>query len=182
MEADLQTVGVAVQLVSLKYAIYQPGDGFGMATLDKMTLKAAVLAYPRQTSLFERLVERSAILHKVLITDDRLASRKGLRALMLTQPDIQVIGEAANGEKAIQFIKNNKPDVVIMDAFMPVMNGLEATKLIKSKWKGIRVVILTLHNDIREEALAAGADAFLVKGCSPDDLIKEIRNERRETR
>lgn len=180
MEEDLRAINLATKPVDQKMEINQPGDGFGMTALDKMSLKAAVLAYPRQTTLFDRLVERSAILHKVLITDDRLASRKGLRALMLTQPDIQVIGEAANGESAIQFIKKHKPDVVIMDAFMPVMNGLEATKLIKSEWKGIRVVILTLHNDIREEALAAGADAFLVKGCSPDDLIREIRGERRE--
>ena len=98
---------------------------------------------------------------------------------MLTQPDIQVIGEAANGELAIEFIKKVQPDVVIMDAFMPGMNGLEATRIIKKKWKDIRVVILTLHEDIREEALASGADAFLVKGCPPDKLIDEIRNERR---
>jgi DNA-binding NarL/FixJ family response regulator len=60
------------------------------------------------------------------------------------------------------------------------MNGLEATRIIKKKWRNIRVVILTLHGDIREEAIAAGADAFLVKGCSPDDLIREIKNERRK--
>ena len=141
--------------------------------------QAAVLSYPTQTTLFDRFIGRSAILHKVLITDDRLTSRKGLRALMLTQPDIQVIGEATNGERAIQFIKDHKPDVVIMDVFMPKMNGLEATKIIKKRWRNIRVVILTLHDDIREEAIAAGADAFLVKGCSPDDLILEIKNERR---
>jgi len=141
--------------------------------------QAAVLSYPTQTTLFDRFIGRSAILHKVLIIDDRLTSRKGLRALMLTQPDIQVIGEATNGERAIQFIKDHKPDVVIMDAFMPIMNGLEATRIIKKRWSNIRVVILTLHDDIREEAIAAGADAFLVKGCSPDDLILEIKNERR---
>ena len=141
--------------------------------------QAAVLSYPTQTTLFDRFIGRSAILHKVLITDDRLTSRKGLRALMLTQPDIQVIGEATNGERAIQFIKGHKPDVVIMDVFMPKMNGLEATKIIKKRWSNIRVVILTLHDDIREEAIAAGADAFLVKGCSPDDLILEIKNDRR---
>lgn len=118
-------------------------------------------------------------MRKVLITDDRITSRKGLRALMLTQPDIQVIGEAANGERAILFIEENKPDVVIMDAFMPGMNGLEATKIIKKNWKNIRVVILTLHEDIREEALAAGADAFLIKGCPPEHLIQVIRNEKR---
>ena len=117
---------------------------------------------------------------KVLITDDRITSRKGLRALMLTQPDIQIIGEARDGEKAIQFIEREKPDVVLMDAFMPKLNGLQATKIIKKRWSRIRVVILTLHDDIREEALAAGADAFLVKGCSPDELIREIKNERRK--
>jgi DNA-binding NarL/FixJ family response regulator len=145
-----------------------------------LTLKTAILAFSHQASWFDHPGERSAILRRVLIADDRLASRKGLRALLLTQPDIQVVGEVANGERAIQFIKAEKPDVVIMDAIMPVMNGLEATRLIKDNWRGIRVVILTLHDDIREEALEAGADAFLVKGCSPDDLIREIRNERRK--
>lgn len=149
-----------------------------MTALTTQMLAAAALSYSPQGIIFDRFLERSAILRKVLITDDRITSRKGLRALMLTQPDIQVIGEAANGEKAIQFIHKNKPDVVIMDAFMPVMNGLEATRIIKKKWGGIRVVILTLHSDIREEALAAGADAFLVKGCAPEKLIREIRNER----
>ena len=119
-------------------------------------------------------------MHKVLITDDRLTSRKGLRALLLTQPDIQVIGEATNGEKAIQFIKGNKPDVVIMDARMPKMNGLEATKIIKKNWNDVRVIILTMHDDVREEALAAGADGFLVKGCPADQIIQEIKNLRRE--
>lgn len=150
-----------------------------MTAISYKIFQAAVISYPRQRTVFDRFMERSAILRKVLITDDRVTSRKGLRALMLTQPDIQVIGEAANGEHAIQFIQKTKPDVVIMDAFMPGMNGLEATKIIKKKWREIRVVVLTLHEDIREEALAAGADAFLVKGCPPERLIQEIKNERR---
>jgi DNA-binding NarL/FixJ family response regulator len=140
----------------------------------------AVLSFPLKRSVFDRLRERSATVLKVLITDDRVASRKGLRALMLTQPDIQVIGEAADGKRAIQFIKKEKPDVVIMDAYMPGMNGLEATRIIKKKWQEIRVVFLTLHEGIREEALAAGADAFLVKGCPIDKLMKEIKQERRD--
>ena len=150
-----------------------------MTALSDKFFPAAVLSYPLQRIPYERLLGRSAVLYKILITDDRLASRKGLRALMLTQPDIQVIGEANNGIKAIEFIEKKMPDVVLMDAFMPKMNGLEATRIIKKRWRNIRVVILTLHDDIREEALAAGADAFLVKGCPSDDLILEIRNERR---
>jgi DNA-binding NarL/FixJ family response regulator len=150
-----------------------------MATIQKI-LQAAVLSYPLERPVFDRLRERSAIVLKVLITDDRVASRKGLRALMLTQPDIQVIGEAADGERAIQFITKEKPDVVIMDAYMPGMNGLEATRIIKKKWQEIRVIFLTLHEGIREEALAAGADAFLVKGCAIENLMKEIKKERRD--
>ena len=152
-----------------------------MTAAENLMLQAAVLSYPCQTKVFDRLWERSAILRRVLITDDRITSRKGLRALMLTQPDIQVIGEAANGERAIQFIEQEKPDVVIMDAFMPGMNGLDATKIIKKKWQDIRVVILTLHEDIRAEALAAGADAFLVKGCPPERLIQVVKDEKRGT-
>lgn len=150
-----------------------------MTALSDASFPAAVLPYPLENSLIRRAGERSGILIKVLITDDRITSRKGLRALMLTQPDIQIIGEASNGEKAIQFIEREKPDVVLMDAFMPKLNGLQATKIIKKRWKRIRVVMLTMHDDIREEALDAGADAFLVKGCSPNDLIREIKNERR---
>lgn len=143
-------------------------------------VQAAVLSLPRQRTEVDRLWERSAILRKVLITDDRVTTRKGLRALMLTQPDIQVIGEAADGKRAIRFIEKTRPDVVIMDAYMPGMNGLEATKIIKEKWQEIRVVILTLHEGIREEALAAGADAFLVKGCPIERLIQEIKKEKED--
>jgi DNA-binding NarL/FixJ family response regulator len=158
----------------------QRGDFFRMTAKSIKLMQAAVLSYPRPVSIIDRFVERSAILHKVLITDDRLTSRKGLRALLLTQPDIQVIGEAANGQKAIQFIEQYQPDVVIMDAKMPHMNGLEATRIIKKKWSDIRVIILTMHDDIREEALNAGADGFLVKGCPADQIIQEIKDLRRE--
>ena len=151
-----------------------------MTALSDTFFPAAVLSYPVDKPLVNRYFQRSAILIKVLITDDRITSRKGLRALMLTQPEIQIIGEANNGEKAIQLIEKQKPDVVLMDAFMPKLNGLQATRIIKRRWNRIRVVMLTMHGDLREEALAAGADAFLVKGCSPEELIKEIKNERRK--
>ena len=166
-------------MIELKLKMYPSGEKLRMTAITNNYFQVALLSYSPQTTIFDRFEERSAILYKVLIIDDRLVSRKGIRALMLTQPDIQVIGEATNGEKAIQFVNENKPDVVVIDAFMPVMNGLEATRIIKKRWRNIRVVILTLNDDIREEAIAAGADAFLVKGCSPDDLILEIKNKRR---
>ncbi|MFO8037617.1 MAG: response regulator transcription factor [Anaerolineales bacterium] len=117
--------------------------------------------------------------YRVLIADDRMPSRKGLRALMLTQPDIKVIGEANNGKEAVSFIEKDHPNVVVMDLRMPVMSGLEATKIIKEKWDDIRVIILTLYEEFREEAIDVGADAYLIKGCPPNDLISEIKGERK---
>lgn len=117
------------------------------------------------------------MVYRVLIADDRLTSRKGLRALMLTQPDIKVIGEVQNGHEAIHFLEKHTPDVVIMDLRMPTMGGLEATRRIKEDWSDIRIVILTLYEEYRQKAIEAGADAYLIKGCSPDLLIREIKNE-----
>lgn len=117
-------------------------------------------------------------MHRVLIVDDRLPSRKGLRALLLTQPDIKVIAEAAGGEEALRLTRQLKPDVVVMDIHMPGINGIEATNKIKEFQHRTRVVVLTLHNDRREEALASGADGFLLKGCSPEKIFQMIRNEK----
>lgn len=135
--------------------------------------------YWKQPLILPRFEERSLMKYRVLIADDRMPSRKGLRALMLTQPDIKVIGEANNGKEAVSFIEKDHPDVVVMDLRMPVMSGLEATKIIKEKWDDIRVIILTLYEEFREEAIDVGADAYLIKGCPPNDLISEIKGERK---
>lgn len=111
---------------------------------------------------------------RVLITDDHARSRNSLRALLATWPDIEVVGEAANGQEAVRQVKEWQPDVVLMDARMPLMDGLEATQLIKSKWPRIRVIMLTLYATYKTKALAAGADAFLCKGCSDEKLVGTI--------
>jgi DNA-binding NarL/FixJ family response regulator len=85
-----------------------------------------------------------------------------------------VVGEAANGQEAVGLLEERRADVVVMDARMPVMDGLEATRLIKHKWPGVKVVVLTLYPTYRAKALAAGADAVLVKGCPPEKLLKAI--------
>jgi YesN/AraC family two-component response regulator len=153
-----------------------------MVSLNNGMYLTAAAGYWNQPLILPRSQERSSMKYKVLIADDRLPSRKGLRALMLTQPDIKVIGEANNGKEAVNFIEKDHPDVVIMDLRMPDMSGLEATKIIKEKWDNIRVIILTLYEEFREEAIDVGADAYLIKGCSPDDLISEIKGERRTNR
>ena len=111
---------------------------------------------------------------QVLIVDDRTQTREGLKALLATAPLVQVVGEAADGREAMHLIEVRQPDVVLMDASMPVMDGLEATRLVKAQWPEVRVIVLTIHTALRAEALAAGADAFLVKGCPAGELLAAI--------
>jgi len=111
---------------------------------------------------------------RVLIADDRLSSRNGLKALLVTQLGIEIVGEAADGREAVQLIEQCRPDVVLMDVRMPVMDGLEATRIIKDRWSEVKVIVLTMYSSHQAEALAAGADAFVVKGCAVEDLLQAI--------
>jgi DNA-binding NarL/FixJ family response regulator len=124
---------------------------------------------------------------RLLIADDAARSRDGLRALLdtlrlrrwsdtpLEYPrEVEVVAEAADGREAVQMVEQFRPDVVLMDARMPVMDGLEATRLIKDRWPEVKLVVLTMYRTFRTEALAAGADAFLVKGCPPEHLLEAI--------
>jgi len=111
---------------------------------------------------------------QVLIVDDRPRSRDGLRALLATCPEVEVVGEAVNGQEAVRAVEKRRPNVILMDARMPVMDGLEATRLIKSKWPEVRVVVLTMYSVYRDDALAVGADGFLIKGCPASDLLAAI--------
>jgi DNA-binding NarL/FixJ family response regulator len=112
---------------------------------------------------------------RVLIADDRPRSRDGLRALLATCAGVEVVGEAADGRQAIEMVEQHRPDAVLMDVQMPLLDGLAATRVIKARWPEIRVVILTLYSGHRADARAAGADAFLIKGCSMDRLLRAIR-------
>jgi DNA-binding NarL/FixJ family response regulator len=107
---------------------------------------------------------------RVLIADDRGPTRQGLRALLTLSPGIEVVGEAVNGFEAVQMVAQQQPDVVLMDMHMPVMDGLEATRCIKERWPEVRIVALTMYPGYRVEAIAAGADALLLKGGSIETL------------
>jgi DNA-binding NarL/FixJ family response regulator len=128
---------------------------------------------------------------RVLIADDRPRSRDGLRALLATVrlspsaalrigahgeawPEVEVVGEAADGEEAVRLVEECRPDVVLMDVRMPAMDGLEATRFIKGRWPEVKVIVLTIYATYRADALAAGADAFLVKGCPAEELLEAI--------
>jgi YesN/AraC family two-component response regulator len=111
---------------------------------------------------------------RVLIADDRHSSRNGLRALLVTQPGIEIVGEAADGQEAVQFIEQCQPDVVLMDIRMPVIDGLKATLIIKGRWPKVKVIVLSMYSSYQAEALTAGADVFLVKGCTTEELFQAI--------
>lgn len=111
---------------------------------------------------------------RVLIADDRSRSRRGLRALLATLPEMEIVGDARDGQEALTLVEALQPDAVLMDARMPTMDGLAATQAIKERWPGVRVIVLTMYGSLRAAAAAAGADAFLVKGCPPDELLDAI--------
>ena len=111
---------------------------------------------------------------RVLIADDRPWARAGLRALLSTRSEIEVVGEAADGREALGLVEVQRPDVVLLDAQMPVLDGLETTRLIKARWPEARVIVLTMHAAYRSEALAAGADRFLVKGGPTTQVFDAI--------
>jgi DNA-binding NarL/FixJ family response regulator len=111
---------------------------------------------------------------RVFIVDDQPSTLKGLKAILAFYPDLLVVGEAVNGQTAVAQIAEEQPDVVIMDLRMPVMDGIEATRLIKQQWPAIKVIILTVQAARRGEAFAAGADHFLLKGNGPETLQRAI--------
>ncbi|WP_257349512.1 response regulator [Pseudalkalibacillus decolorationis] len=114
---------------------------------------------------------------KVLLVDDHLMVRKGLRFFLGTQDEIELIGEASNGEEAIEKVHTLQPDVVLMDLTMPVMDGIEATKQIKNQSPEVKIIVLTSFSDQDHvvPALQAGADGYQLKDIEPDELVKSIK-------
>jgi DNA-binding NarL/FixJ family response regulator len=111
----------------------------------------------------------------VLVVDDQESARQGLIALLSLQPDLEIVGEAANGREAIRLTTKHQPHVVLMDIEMPLMDGIEATRWIKQVWPHIKVVILSIHDELRERVLNEGADAFLAKGEPPERLLAILK-------
>ena len=114
---------------------------------------------------------------RVVIADDHGTMREGLRLLMNSEPDLEVVGEAADGREAIRLAHQLTPDVLLMDISMPGMNGLDATKKLKEQCPNVRVLTLTRHSDdgFLKQLLAAGADGYALKLSSADDLMRAIR-------
>jgi DNA-binding NarL/FixJ family response regulator len=118
---------------------------------------------------------------RVLIADAVPRSRAALRALLDGWPGVAVVGEAANRQDVVQLVASAHPDVVVLDVVMPLTDGLDAARAIKRCRPETRVIVLTLYAGHRPAALAAGADAFLLKGCPIAELSEVIRQQRTTT-
>jgi DNA-binding NarL/FixJ family response regulator len=114
---------------------------------------------------------------RVAIADDQGLVRAGFRMIVSAQPDMEVVGEAGDGEAAIDLVRREKPDVILMDIRMPRLDGIAATRTITGTDSPPRVVILTTYelDEYVFDALAAGASAFLLKAAPPEDLVQAIR-------
>lgn len=113
---------------------------------------------------------------RILIADDHTIVRSGLRLLLDAEPGIEVVGEALDGQEAVEKAAAFQPDVILMDVTMPNMDGLEATKMIKQSWPDIQILTLTMHrsDEYFFEMLKNGASGYLLKGARTDELLDAV--------
>jgi len=115
---------------------------------------------------------------KVLLVDDHTVVLKGLAFFLSTQEDLALVGEANNGKEALVKVGETNPDVVLMDLYMPEMDGVEATTCIKKEYPNVKVIVLTSFSDQAHvlPALRAGASGYILKDVEPDQLVEAIRS------
>ncbi|OGU69696.1 MAG: hypothetical protein A2499_09575 [Stygiobacter sp. RIFOXYC12_FULL_38_8] len=113
---------------------------------------------------------------KILIVDDHPLFRKGIKSVLAEDPDVKVIGEAGNSEEAMKLIEKETVDIVILDLQMPGMSGIELSKMIKSRYKNISIILLTMHKDERifNNSLEYGLEAYILKENAVEEVLKAV--------
>ena len=122
--------------------------------------------------------------HTIVIADDHTLFREGLRALLSAHEDLQILGEAENGQEALRAVGKHKPDLLLMDLSMPKMGGLEAIREVKRQEPGTKILVLTIHGteEFVLEALHAGVSGYILKDATHEELVLAIRSVLREKR
>lgn len=115
---------------------------------------------------------------KIIIADDQTLMRDGLQTILSLEEDMEVLAVARNGQEALERVRQLRPDLVLLDVQMPVMDGIECTKMLKREFPEIRILILTTYadDDYIVEGLAGGADGFLLKDMPGEQLLQSIRD------
>lgn len=116
--------------------------------------------------------------HSIIIAEDHTLLREGLKSLLQSLQNVVVVGEASDGQMAVELCEKDPPDMVLMDLSMPRMDGLKATKLIKKRHPNIKVLVLTVHgaNEYVYSALSAGADGYMLKDASNEEFSLAIQS------
>lgn len=122
----------------------------------------------------KRLRENPVKTMRILIVDDQTRARQSVKALLATHLRQAEWFEASSGPEALCRVEELHPQIVLMDARMPDMDGVEATRLIRVRWPQVRVIVLSMYGDYRAAALAAGAQAFVNKGEPPERLLAAL--------
>jgi DNA-binding NarL/FixJ family response regulator len=114
---------------------------------------------------------------RIVLADDHEVVRQGVRRFLETQPSIEICGEAANGKEAVDKALSLKPDIVILDLSMPVMNGVEATRQIRQLLPSTKIIVFSMHDfaQLADTVKQAGADAYVSKSTQVDKLYEAIR-------
>lgn len=114
---------------------------------------------------------------RVLIADDQAIARQGLQVILSAEEDIEVVGQAKDGQEALELVEKLKPDLVLMDLKMPRLNGVQATKAIKEKFANVAILVLTTYDldDWIANAIRNGANGYLLKDTPPQELVTAIR-------
>jgi CheY-like chemotaxis protein len=152
-----------------------PGGGTSVAVTVPARLDERVIAAVTAPPI--RVTPSVAQEIRVLLVDDHEMVRQGLATMLEFEPDIVIVGEAANGREALRLARSLRPDVILMDITMPVMDGLEATRRISAEVPGVRVIGVSLHesSDMARAMAEAGAVGYLSKAGPTDRLVHEIR-------
>ena len=129
------------------------------------------------TEVEPKIVEEQGVSIKVLIADDHSLVRQGLRRYLDMAKDIDVVGEAANGEEAIAMVEKEQPDIVLLDIRMPGVDGLEAARMIRERYPNVGAIMLTAYDDRQfvVEAVRAGARGYVLKARDAEHLIQTVR-------
>ena len=121
--------------------------------------------------------------YRIVLADDHVLIRHGIKNIIAKEEQLQIVGEVGDGEELLSYLKNDLPELVILDISMPKINGVELTRILKKSYPSVKILMLTMHKSKQffYQAMSAGADGYLIKSDSDDELllaINKIRNGR----